>query len=245
MESTKPRAIDAAMPELERFDECRVVLGGRTLMAHRTGALVWPSESLLVIADMHLEKGSAMAERGRFLPPYDTRTTLGRLREVIGLYDPQRVVALGDSLHDRRGGERLGKDELAALAALRQGRDWYWITGNHDPEVPAMLGGVVASWLKIAGLTFRHEPAAGPECNEIAGHLHPAARLSRFGMTLRRPCFVSNGQRLILPAFGAYAGGLNVLGDAFGLVFRDSGLQVWMLGQDGVYPVAARQLQDD
>ncbi len=230
---------------LEDFWEQHMSLCGKALVADMSGALYWPAEHTLIVADLHLEKGSAAAQRGTMLPPYDTRSTLGRLGEVIERYDPAHVVALGDSLHDAAAADRIAREDLDALFALQEGRDWVWITGNHDPVVPKLLRGDVTDALTLSGLHLRHEPSPGPITHEIAGHLHPAAKVSLYGYTIRRPCFVGNGTRLVLPAFGTYAGGLNILDEAFEPIFGSEGLSVWMLGQDGIYPLAARQLRGD
>ena len=179
------------------------------------------------------------------LPPYDTRETLQRLAEVIDRYEPARVIALGDSLHDAEGAARIDGDDLAILNILQEDRQWIWVTGNHDPEIGARLGGSVVDRVVCGGLKLQHAPFEGEVTHEIAGHLHPAAKLSVYGHTIRRPCFVGNGRRLVLPAFGAFAGGLNVLDAAFEPLFGTDGFRVWMLGQEGVYPVATRQLATD
>jgi DNA ligase-associated metallophosphoesterase len=220
---------------------------GQEIVADRSGALYWPGERMLVVADLHLEKGSAFAVRGRMLPPYDTRETLSRLGEVIGRYRPRCVVALGDSFHDRRAGERLGTNDLRDLAELQAGREWIWITGNHDPEISGRAGGCVQPSLTLGNIVFRHEPVPGPVEGEIAGHLHPAARVHLGGAGLRRPCFVASPSRIVLPAFGAFAGGLNVLDEAFMPLFEREGgtFDVHVLGRDGVYPVARSSLGPD
>ena len=229
----------------DRFAEHPLLLAGKQLVADRSGALVWPGERLLVVADLHLEKGSARVERGSYLPPYDTRTTLGRLAGVIARHDPDTVICLGDSLHDRKAGDRLLPDDLEVIAEMQAGREWLWITGNHDPVIPAGLGGTVAADVTISGLTFRHEPSIESVGAEIAAHLHPAAKLVRHGYATRRPCFFASGKRLVLPAFGAFTGGLNVLDEAFsGLISKD-GFRVYMTGHEGVYPVATRDLRGD
>jgi DNA ligase-associated metallophosphoesterase len=218
---------------------------GKLLLADASGAMFWPAEKTLLVADLHLEKGSAYAQNGAMLPPYDTRETLVRLAEVIDRYDPDRIVALGDSFHDSKAPERIGKGDLEALHMMQEDRDWVWLTGNHDMEIPAKLGGRVLGELALGGLVLRHHPAQGGVTHEIAGHMHPAARLSMYGYTIRRPCFVSNGRRVVMPAFGAFTGGLNVLDDAFLPLFGTGGIAVWMLGQEGLYPVAARLLSPD
>ncbi|MFN3744335.1 MAG: ligase-associated DNA damage response endonuclease PdeM [Hyphomicrobiaceae bacterium] len=218
---------------------------GKQLLADRSGALYWPGERTLIVADLHLEKASAQAERGVLLPPYDTRETLERLAVVIERYNPATVVALGDSLHDRGAAERIAAGDLAALRILQEDRRWIWVTGNHDPEIGRQLGGEVVDALTRSGLRLVHLPTGGRTTHEIAGHLHPAARVSLYGHTLRRPCFVGNRLRLVLPAFGTFTGGLNVLDPAFLPLFGHDGFGVWMLGQEGVYPVATRQLYGD
>ena len=218
---------------------------GKLFIADASGALYWPARRALLVADLHLEKGSAWAARGALLPPYDTRHTLLRLADVIGRTQPRIVVALGDSFHDIRGPTRIGRGDLDVLDALQAGREWIWITGNHDREIAAHVGGRVCDALDIGGLTLRHEPAPGAVTHEIAGHLHPAARLAYRGTSVRRACFVGNGHRLVLPAFGAFTGGLNILDEAFAPVFDGGGLAVWMLGRTALYPVAPRHLSAD
>jgi DNA ligase-associated metallophosphoesterase len=222
-----------------------ITICGKRLLADESGALYWPAERTMIVADLHLEKGSSRADRGALLPPYDTRATLIRLAEAIDRYDPGRVISLGDGIHDTGAADRIADDDRQALEIMQEGRSWIWIRGNHDPEVPRSLGGTMAKELLLGGLAFRHEPYRGPMTHEVAAHMHPAARLSMHGYAIRRPCFVGNGMRLIMPAFGAYTGGLNVLEDAFAPYFGGEGVQVWMLGQEGVYPVAARQLRSE
>ena len=231
--------------DTEDFDSQPVSICGKAFRADKSGALYWPSEGALIVADMHLEKGSAFAARGQMLPPYDTRETLQRLAAVIERTDASTVIALGDSFHDGDGAGRMSEQDLEALKILQEGRDWIWVTGNHDPAIGAVLGGYVTDSVTADGLTLRHEPGACRATHEIAGHLHPAAKLSRHGHTIRRPCFVGNGLRLVLPAFGSFTGGLNVLDDAFAPLFGNDGMSVWMMGQGGLYPVAARLLQGE
>lgn len=223
----------------------RLSLCGKAFVADMAGALYWPAERTLIVADLHLEKGSAFAQRGTMLPPYDTEDTLQRLAECLDRYAPRRVIALGDSLHDPGASRRLTPDNRKILRMLQEDREWVWINGNHDPVIAADLGGTRTEQIRIAGLSFMHVPRAGRVTHEIAGHLHPAAKVSLYGHTIRRPCFVGNGRRLLLPAFGTYAGGLNVLDAAFAPLFGNDGMSVWMLGQEGLYPVATRHLCAD
>ena len=225
------------------FENWRIALGGTDLAVDHAGLLVIEAEGIVVVADLHLEKGTSLARFGAFLPPYDTRTTLGRLGRALTRLKPRAVVALGDSFHDTKGSERLSAEDRGKLGELQRGRDWIWIAGNHDPRLPADLGGERREEWLLSGLIFRHEPTLGGE-NEIAGHLHPCARVSRDGHSQRRPCFVYDDNRLLLPAFGAYTGGLNVLDPAIAGLVRGKP-NVAVVGRSGVYPVARRQLLGD
>jgi uncharacterized protein len=220
-------------------------VSGKILRAHMSGALYWPGENALIVSDLHFEKGSHFASKGQMLPPYDTRETLRKLAEVIDTYDAATVIALGDSLHDQAAAERMDAADRETLKILQDDREWIWITGNHDPAVSKVLGGTVVSSVAVEGIRLCHAPRAGAISHEIAGHLHPAARLVIHGTAIRRPCFVGNGRRLIMPAFGAFTGGLNILDDAFAPLIGPDGMKVWMLGQEGIYPVATRLLRED
>jgi DNA ligase-associated metallophosphoesterase len=228
----------------ERADDV-ITLAGVTIVADPAGALYWPDKKLLAVADLHLEKGSAFAARGVLLPPYDTATTLARLARLIERYAPHLVIALGDSFHDGGGPARMDERSRTGLTALQRGRDWVWIAGNHDPDPAENIGGRFAEALALGALTFRHEPAAKQSDGEIAGHLHPQARVARRGRAVSRRCFASNGKRLVMPAFGAYAGGLNVRDRAIVSVFGALSFTAHMLGTGRLYAVpAARCLAD-
>ncbi len=213
------------------------------LVADPAGALYWPQEGLLAIADLHFEKGSSYAKRGVFLPPYDTAATLARLAAVIMRYAPRCVIALGDSFHDGGGPERLADADRTQLRALQAGRDWIWITGNHDPEPAQNIGGQFGGVLAIGALTFRHIPSGG--AGEIAGHLHPVARVSHRGRAVRRRCFATDETRMVMPAFGAYAGGLNIRDAAFADLFGTLGFTAHMLGDDRLYAFGAKHCMAD
>ena len=219
-------------------------LAGHSFLPVAAGALYWESEDTLLVADLHLEKGAAFAARGMMLPPYDTRSTLQRLAACLDHFSPRRVVALGDSFHRSDLAGRLSADDREELAALQQGRDWYWILGNHDPDLPESIGGFVCRSLMIGGITLCHQPSLS-RAPEIAGHLHPVARIARRGEGIRRKCFATDGHRLVMPAFGAYAGGLNVLDEAFSSLFHWHLMQAWLTGRTSVYPLQASLLLPD
>jgi len=194
-----------------------LAVAGVAMLADLSGALIWEEQRLLVVSDLHLEKGSSLASRGVLLPPYDTVATLSRLGAVIARHDPRMVIALGDSFHDREAHERLTRSNRDTLAALQARRDWIWISGNHDPALPSDLGGMVATEVAIGPIHFRHEPTGA--FGEIAGHLHPKARIATRGRAMERRCFATDGERAVMPAFGAYAGGLSIRDAAFGKIF--------------------------
>jgi DNA ligase-associated metallophosphoesterase len=221
-----------------------IELAGQSLLPIAAGALYWEAESTLLVADLHLEKGAAFAARGMMLPPYDTRSTLRGLAACIEMFDPRRVVALGDSFHRSELAGSMHGDDRDALTALQRGREWYWILGNHDPDLPDDIGGFVCRSLTIGGITLRHEPTVGRSA-EIAGHLHPVARIARRGEVFRRKCFATDGLRLVMPAFGAYTGGLNLLDEAFSSLFSWHRLEAWLAGRMNVYPLQASLLLPD
>ncbi|WP_407150268.1 ligase-associated DNA damage response endonuclease PdeM [Bradyrhizobium sp. ORS 86] len=215
----------------------RVTVADVAFVADFSGALFWEEQRLLVVSDLHLEKGSSFAARGVLLPPYDTVATLSRLAAVIARHDPSQVIALGDSFHDRCAHERLSEADREALSALQARRNWIWISGNHDPALPADLGGVVATEVAIGPIVFRHEPTGSS--GEIAGHLHPKARVPTRGRSIERRCFASDGERAVMPAFGAYTGGLSIRDAAFARIFGSPGFMAHVLGDNRVHAFAA------
>lgn len=216
-----------------------MALHGAEVVLDPAGGLFWPAEGLLAVADLHLEKGSALARRGRMLPPYDTADTLTQLEGMVARWSPRTIIALGDSFHDCGGAERLHPAAHARLRLLQAGRSFIWIAGNHDPKPSPLLAGEWAVEARIGSLVFRHEPAAEGEPGEVAGHLHPAARIAVRGRTIRRRCFATDGRRMVLPAIGAYAGGLNVRHPALAGLFRGP-FDAHMLGRERTYRVAVR-----
>lgn len=220
-----------------------ITVGGERLFATASGALYWPSQETLILSDLHFEKGSHFAARGVLLPPFDTRATLKRIAALIAAFAPKTVISLGDAFHDDEAEARMDEEDAALLEALIAKTRWMWVLGNHDPAPPSRFPGGVERAMRIGRLILRHEPAIG-ETGEIAGHLHPAARIRVESRLIRRRCFATDGERLVLPAFGAYAGGLNILDKAFDGLFSET-LNALMLGGTGVYPFAAALLIPD
>lgn len=217
-------------------EAARLVVAGVEFIADVSGALFHEAERLLIVADLHLEKGSAFAERRVLLPPYDTAATLARLASVAMRLAPRAIIALGDSFHDVRAGDRMAESDRHALADVQRGRDFIWVAGNHDPEIPAFAGGVRCATFSLGPVTLRHEPAHGAQA-EIAGHLHPVARVVSKSGGARRRCFASDSNRCVMPAFGAYAGGLNIRDQAFAPLFPAGVTRAHVLGRSAVYRV--------
>lgn len=221
------------------MSEARLELAGATLVLDASGAAFLEAERTLIVADLHLETGSAYARRGTLLPPYDTMATLHRLDAVVRAFRPAMIVSLGDGFHDRHGAASLSPAAFDALRGILAGTRWVWVTGNHDPAPPTTLGGAVMAAIDLAGLHLRHIPGRhGPE---IAGHMHPKARVAGRRLRVSRPCFASDGTRLVLPAFGCLTGGLNALDPAMAGLFPDA-FDAWLVGERKVHRVPSHQL---
>ena len=219
-----------------------VSLNGAELMLDPSGAAWWAERSTLLVADLHLEKGSSFAKGGRLLPPYDTRATLERLAVVLRRYRPARVIALGDSFHDREAAARMAAADAALLERLVAEHEWIWIAGNHDPAPPTALGGSVRAELALAPLVFRHQPEPGYVAGEVCGHFHPKAAVRARGRRISGRCFVTDGGRMVLPAFGAYTGGLDALDPAISELFERQ-VRVYLIGREAIYLFAAERLE--
>ncbi len=215
-----------------------ITFSGAPLVLDARGAAYLPDADTLIVSDLHLEKGSYFAARGVPVPVCDTRETLARLADVAAAYSPKRIVCLGDSFHDRRARERLSPEDRAALAALAEGvADWVWVSGNHDPEPPDGLTGRSAAHLDIAGLTLAHQAVAAAGA-QIIGHYHPKLKFRLKGHKVAGPCFVASDGLLIMPAFGAFTGGLQVTrgdpwADLLGAHWRQ-----YLIFNDQLWPVS-------
>jgi DNA ligase-associated metallophosphoesterase len=221
----------AAIPGVE------TAIHGIAAVCDPLGALYLPDAGILVVSDLHLEKSAAYARRGMMLPPYDTLATLTVLAAVISRYDPKLVISLGDNFHDRVGSQHLPDAFRTLIVEMARGREWIWINGNHDPDGTVDLPGTCSDELYYAGLAFRHEPRDGLQKGEIAGHLHPAATVRRRERSVRRPCFATDGARLLMPAFGVMSGGLDLGHNAMKGLFDKASLIAHLLGRDRIYSV--------
>ena len=188
-------------------------LAGEEFALTRSGALYWPRENALLVADLHLEKGSWYARHGALLPPYDSRETLERLADAVKATGARRVITLGDNFHDDAGTQRLDAYAAGMLESLTRALDWVWITGNHDAGQNRAFGAQLAEELELAGIVLRHEAKPGESRPELSGHFHPKMRMKVRQRHIARACGVisrsTNAERMILPAFGAYTGGMD------------------------------------
>jgi DNA ligase-associated metallophosphoesterase len=201
-----------------------------------SGALIWPRMSLMAVADLHLEKGSACARRGHLVPPWDSQTTLARVGCVAAQYRPQIILAAGDSFHDRDAAARLAPEDRAGLAALANTARLIWVSGNHDPEPPYNLPGQCVAEFTAGPFTFRHQSQAGAQ-GEIFGHFHPKARIATRAGEITRPCFLADPARIMLPSFGAYTGGLDIRNPAIAALYP-GGAEAFLLGRTQLFRFA-------
>jgi DNA ligase-associated metallophosphoesterase len=211
---------------------------GEHLLLDPAGALVWPRLSLLAVADLHLEKGSACARNGSLVPPWDSRITLDRFAALIKTHRPQTVVSVGDGFHDDHAAARLHTTEASLLASIAQSVRLVWVCGNHDPSPPAGIEGECRNDLAIGPLLFRHQAQPGA-AGEISGHFHPKARVATRAGEVTRPCFITDLNRIILPSFGAYTGGLNIANPAIAALFPD-GAEAFLLGRSKLFRFAVQ-----
>lgn len=213
-------------------------IAGNEAVLDVSGALYFPADRLLIVADMHLEKGTAWAKRGIFLPPYDSKLTIVALQKVVAKFTPKRILFLGDSFHDTTAPFRLQTLELEVLNQISIKQELIWVTGNHDPQIPDMITGSCCDEIHLSGLHFTHIPTKNYEAEgQVSGHLHPAAHVTGRGRTIRRRCFITDGKRMIVPAFGAYTGGLSIKDVAFKGLFDKPATRIFVLGDEEVFPM--------
>ena len=215
-----------------------------TFRPDASGALYWPDREMLIVSDLHFEKGSSFAQKGVFLPPYDTRATLTMIEDLCRRFAPKTILSLGDAFHDTDAQSRMEKTDRDRLGKLCARHRWIWVLGNHDPEPPEALGDEAVEEIKFGPIEFRHEasPLDHPiDGAEMSGHYHPAALIRTEGRTLRRRCFVHDDQRMILPAMGAFTGGLNILDPAVKVLFKGQ-INAFALGKSAVYPMPLENL---
>jgi uncharacterized protein len=221
-----------------------IELAGLAFVPDLSGALYQPDEKLLLVADLHLEQGAALARRRLHVPPYDTAQTLSMLERVLADIKPKRLIMLGDSFHDAAAADLVPSTDAARLSALCQGLDVVWISGNHDPHAHTTFGGTCVDELSFAGISLRHIPARlAADESEIAGHLHPGASLEQRGTTLRGKCFASDHRRIIMPAFGSYTGSVNLRSSAFRGLLDAATTEATLIGRTALHRFPLKRLR--
>jgi uncharacterized protein len=221
----------AALPSLHK-----IMLADVALRPDISGALHVPEMNTLIISDLHLEQGSSLARRGIRVPPYDTAISLGLLENVITKFAPERLVFLGDTFHDGEGEARLPEEHLLRLQKISQAHECFWISGNHDPKPPETIAGHAADLVMLGPLMLRHQPLKLHDGEfEISGHLHPGCAITQRGRRISGKCFIADQRRLIMPAFGAYTGGLSVFSDAYAGLFNRAETLTWMIGREAIH----------
>ena len=198
------------------------------------GALFWPAAALLAVSDLHLEKGSSFARKGMLLPPWDTHATLDRLTLLLRRWSPETVVALGNSFHDAAAPRRLPATEQHRLNAMTEAHRFIWVQGNHDPTPPDGLGGDWVETFALGPMVFRHQAIAAADPVKSWATTIRKRRSRRAAGSVSRPCFVFDGKRLMMPAFGAYTGGLDVRDPAINRLFPRGG-RVFLLGRERLF----------
>jgi uncharacterized protein len=201
---------------------------GRTFHVVGEKSLYWPDHKALIVADLHLEKGSWYAVRGQMLPPHDSLATLEAVSALITLTGAEQVWTLGDNFHDEIGLHRMTDKALSLLNDVTQKARWLWITGNHDEHLPSGIGGTVMQEAEIDGLILRHIAEPHETRPELSGHYHPKYRAVGKRGRVTRPCFVRSQTKLILPAFGSLTGGLWADDDAVKAAFVGQQAQAFM-----------------
>ena len=200
---------------------------------HPSGALFWRDASLLIVGDLHLEKGSSYHRSGQFLPPYDTAQTLARLVQVLTELAPRRLLFLGDVFHDGAAWTRMVPQDRQTLLDITEARDTIWVEGNHDQSfVPP--GHRACAVHEEGGIVFRNIMDEADQRPEISAHYHPAGVVSHRGARLRRPCFVQTSTRIVVPAFGVLTGGLDCR-DAALAALHGTTTRLFLLGADSVF----------
>ncbi|MEL7198490.1 MAG: ligase-associated DNA damage response endonuclease PdeM [Pseudomonadota bacterium] len=189
-------------------------LAGHEMVLLKSNAIYWPAERALLVADLHLEKGSWYAQTGQMLPPYDSRETLERIADAVKVTGARRVITLGDNFHDNAGTHRLDPYAAGMLESLTRALDWVWITGNHDEQMARAFGAEITDEMELGSIILRHEAKPGETRAEVSGHYHPKMRVRVRNRHIARPCGVLSrsktaNDRMIAPAFGAYTGGMD------------------------------------
>lgn len=212
-------------------------LGALTMLLDARGSLYLPGHDTLVVSDLHLEKASFLHSFGSPLPQLDTSATLTRLQALVADYRPAALICLGDSFHDKHSFKRLSGTALATLTELQHSvTDWVWVQGNHDPVIPAAMGGRSCTRLVFDEVLFAHEPVTGVP-HQVFGHFHPKCRRTVQRHRYRGRCFVATPGMVIMPAFGQYTGGLDIDHEVLLALAPRHKRRVSLLYDDRIFPL--------
>jgi DNA ligase-associated metallophosphoesterase len=229
--------MQSILSRVENKQACLLEFADKQFIADAIGTLFWPQQKTLVVSDLHLEKASFLAQHGNPIPRHDSRKTLNNLNEVITNYCPEILICLGDSFHDVGAWSRLSDQEREVLNTLiGTVKEWIWILGNHDPHIPEVLDGQQLKSLSLDGVLFCHEPELiTTEKAQVFGHFHPKMqkKVARHQMTGR--CFMYGETKMVMPAFGAYTGGLNIEDPVFEEYFDVRKAAKLQLYQDKIF----------
>ncbi|TBV08341.1 ligase-associated DNA damage response endonuclease PdeM [Phytopseudomonas dryadis] len=195
--------------------ELQVEIAGERLLLLADKALYWPAAEALLIADLHIGKAATYRALGQPVPHGTTAGNLQRLDALLARYPCRRLILLGDFLHARQA---QGAATLAALRRWRErhaGLDIVLVRGNHDRRAgdpaAALAIETLAEPCLLGPFALQHEPTPHPSHHVLAGHLHPVFRLRGRGrQQLRLPCFCLDEGVTLLPAFGAFTGGMAI-----------------------------------
>jgi DNA ligase-associated metallophosphoesterase len=209
-----------------------IQLAGAELWLLADKAIYYPAERALLIADAHFGKAAAYRKLGQPVPHGTTDDNLQRLDALLAAYDCEHLIFLGDFLH---APESHAAGTLAALQAWRERHTSLAITlirGNHDKRAgdppPHLRITVVPEPLLLGPFALQHEPDPHPTHHVLAGHVHPTYRLfGRGRQRLRLPCFYVLQHVSVLPAFGAFTGGMNIE--------RQENSRVYVVGDGAVW----------
>ena len=206
-------------------------------MLDPAGALFWPATGLLAVSDLHLEKGSSYARRGQLLPPWDTHATLDRLTAAAA------PLAAPHGRRARRSVSRCGRSarlphgEIARLSTMTEAHRFIWVQGNHDPTPPQRHR-------RRMGARVRHHHADLPPSGVARAQTARSAattirrrRSPRAAAASAAPASSPTPAACMMPAFGAYTGGLDVRDPAIARLFPRGG-RVFLLGKERLFSFA-------
>lgn len=214
-------------------------LGGQQFVLNHEGILFWPEENIAVASDLHLEKGSHFALHGQLIPVHDSVETLRVLLSALEIFGMEKLILLGDTFHDQQGYDRMNNKARNLFKKLCESHEVIWIKGNHDGAfVPPHVGDFEE--FKVRNMTFRHE-ATKDDHHEISGHYHPKANIKYKGARISRSCFIEDGTRMIMPAFGKFTGGFDIREDAIAQFFPKD-FTAHLLGKDSIYSIPSSKI---